>query len=200
MYKDKGCKKLAPLLLNPLFLKILISVNFLGSLYGYYWYKEQLASTPRIFWIFTPDSPWSTTLFVIMLVQLLKRRSNTYLNFLANISVIKYGIWAVFVNTHYWLISGRILGQEVMLWVSHLGMALEGLLYLLIMTPTCKAWFITSIWLLFNDYVDYSWNLHPYLYEVQQLGIVEKFTYGLTAFLLIVTGWIVRQNKLRHKS
>lgn len=192
--------KLANIFLHPLFLKILISVNFLGSLYGYYWYKEQLANTPWIFWIFTPDSPLATTLFVIMLLQLLKGKSNIYLNFLANVSLIKYGIWAMFVNTHYWLISGRILGQEVMLWVSHLGMALEGLLYLLLFRPSFKVWFIIGIWLIFNDYVDYSWNLHPYLYEIQQLGIVKYFTYGLTSFLLIVTGYLVRQNKLRRKS
>ncbi|WP_297198742.1 DUF1405 domain-containing protein [Thermanaeromonas sp.] len=43
----------------------------MGSLYGYYWYHEQLLATPLVWWIFTPDSPLSTSFFTLTLTLLL---------------------------------------------------------------------------------------------------------------------------------
>lgn len=127
-------------LLHPIFLKILFAVNFFGSIYGYYWYKEQLANTPLVYWIYTPDSPLSTTITAFSLLCLLYKKDVPWLFFLSFATVTKYGLWAVFVNTHYWLISGQMHWQEVMLWISHLGMAGQGILYLLIVPPRLKVW------------------------------------------------------------
>lgn len=41
-------------------LLLVLAVNFIGTVYGYYWYVPQLADTPFRFLIFVPDSPTAT--------------------------------------------------------------------------------------------------------------------------------------------
>lgn len=36
---------------------LLLFVNAAGTVYGYYWYRYQLAETPPVFLPFVPDSP-----------------------------------------------------------------------------------------------------------------------------------------------
>ncbi|MBC3676569.1 DUF1405 domain-containing protein, partial [Bacillus pumilus] len=38
-------------------LVLILIINFLGTVYGYYWYIPQLVETPAIFLAFVPDSP-----------------------------------------------------------------------------------------------------------------------------------------------
>lgn len=186
--KKSFSSKCMQLFLHPVFLKVILIINIGGSIYGYYWYRSQLLSTPLRYWIFVPDSPLSTTLFALALFFfLLRRKELPLLSYLAVITVIKYGLWAVFVNTHYWLISGQLQGIEIMLWLSHLGMAMEGMIYLRFFSPDFGEWGIVSFWMILNDYVDYAWELHPYLYMEEQLPTVEMFTYCLTAVLIFVT-------------
>ena len=175
------------LFLKPRFLKVILLINVVGSIYGYYWYSVQLWLTPLKFWIFVPDSPLSTTLFSLSILLILCQRRIPFLNFLAFISVIKYGLWAIFVNTHFWLLSGQVHWVEVMLWLSHLGMVIEGIVYLRFFPPSFFEWGAVGVWLAINDYVDYAWALHPYLYLQAQLPVVEVITYCLTFVLLFVT-------------
>lgn len=174
--------------LHPVVLKALLVINILGSIYGYYWYREQLHNTPLEYWIFTPDSPLATTLFALTIFFMLGKQRVFFLFFLSFVALIKYGLWAVFVNTHYWIIAGEIHGVEVMLWLSHLGMAAEGIIYLLLCPPSFWEWATVSLWLIFNDYVDYVWDLHPYLYLESQTATVEGFTYFLTSFIILSVG------------
>ena len=48
---------------NRTFLWILFTVNLLGTIYGYYWYKGQLEITPVAFLAFVPDSPTASLFF-----------------------------------------------------------------------------------------------------------------------------------------
>lgn len=182
-------RKLLPVFLHPVVLKALLAVNMLGSVYGYYWYREQLHNTPLQYWIFTPDSPLATTLFALTIFFMLRKRRVFFLFFLSFAALIKYGLWAVFVNTHYWVIAGEIHWVEVMLWLSHLGMAAEGIIYLLLSPPSFLEWGTVGLWLIFNDYVDYVWDLHPYLYLESQISAVEGFTYFLTGFIILAVGF-----------
>lgn len=193
---NKGLKEL---LLQPFFLKGLIIINFLGSLYGFYWYKEQLVNTPIKYWIYTPDSPMATLIFIPVLIYLLYKKENEYIFLLAFVNLIKYGIWAVFVNTQYWVLTGSIHWIEIMLWLSHLGMAVEGFLYLLMFPPTIKAWLLISLWSLWNDYVDYFWGLHPYLYLEEQIPSVAVFTLVLTLAIILLTGIMRKSNMMRRR-
>ncbi len=165
---------------------LLVVVNFLGSIYGYYWYRNQLAATPPVYWPVIPDSPLATTLMVIALLLWLKGNRSNILLLLGFVVVIKYGLWAVAVITHYWLISSRIGAETAMLWFSHLGMALEGCLFLRWSRFSYRQILIVAGWLLFNDYVDYFWGLHPYLYDSSQISLARSL--ALLLSLAIVTG------------
>lgn len=57
-----------PLLANRSFMTLLLIINIVGTIYGYYWYGWQLKETPAIFLPFVPDSPTASLFFVLVLV------------------------------------------------------------------------------------------------------------------------------------
>lgn len=57
---------------NKSFFRLLLIINLLGTLYGYYWYKWQLVQTPLHFLPFVPDSPTASLFFVFVLIAFLK--------------------------------------------------------------------------------------------------------------------------------
>lgn len=174
------------LLLKPPLIWILIGTNILGSIYGYYWYHRQLGETPVYFWPFVPDSPLSTTLLVISLILIFYGRKNPALHILACASVIKYGAWAMFVIAHYWSISGVTSAEEVMLFVSHLGMLAEGLLFLRVVAVTGYQMIPAMLWLVTNDVLDYKLGIHPYLFDNSQLPAAQVTAVILTLFNIVL--------------
>ncbi|MDN5344669.1 MAG: hypothetical protein PWQ18_780 [Clostridia bacterium] len=167
------------------FLLTLIIINLLGSVYGYYWYREQLASTPLIWWPFTPDSPLATTLFALALLLALSRRGNNFLQLLAAMAVIKYGLWAMVVISDYWLAGARVTAVEAGLWLSHLGMAAEGYLFLRHWRATPWQLALVALWLAINDYVDYGLGWHPYLFMPGQENLAQIAAVGLSLALIL---------------
>ncbi|GFN22723.1 DUF1405 domain-containing protein [Thermanaeromonas sp. C210] len=170
---------------QPWFLKTLLGINFLGSLYGYYWYREQLAATPRIWWVFTPDSPLSTSLFTLALALALKGKENPFLRLLAAAGVIKYGLWAAVVITDYWLKGGPVEPLEAMLFLSHLGMALEGFIFVHHWPAGFRQVLGIGIWLGLNDYVDYALGWHPYLFRPDQEVLAAVTAVALSSLLIL---------------
>lgn len=170
------------------FLTLLIIVNALGSVWGYLWYRQQLAETPWPFWIFTPDSPLSTTLMAVALLTLLVGRPSALFLLLAYTAVIKYGLWAIVLITDYWLRGGPIAFTESMLWLSHLGMAVEGFLYLRHLRVTAGQAIFTGVWMALNDFMDYGLGLHPYLFLPEQRTLAMASAVALTV-MLFLAGW-----------
>lgn len=196
---------------QPFFLKGLLVINFLGSLYGYYWYHDQLLATPWLWWIFTPDSPLSTSLFTLTLALLLleeKKASKTghgtkgighrpegifscpsfwgrkvkeILGLLACATLIKYGLWAVVVIGDYWMKGASVTCIEALLFLSHLGMAAQGYLFLRHWPLHLGQGFLVGTWLILNDYVDYVLGWHPYLFRGDQVPLAAA-----TALILSV--------------
>lgn len=54
---------------------IMILINFFGTVYGYYWYRYQLADTPAHFYIFVPDSPTASLFFLIVVAAFLMKKN-----------------------------------------------------------------------------------------------------------------------------
>ncbi len=165
---------------------ILLLVNAAGSIYGYFWYHEQLKLTDRYFWLFVPDSPLATTLLVLVLGLSLLGIRNIILDLIAFTANIKYGLWAVFMISDFWIRGGNIDVPELMLWFSHLGMAVQGAIYL----KSCSVNFngnmiiplITmTAWMLLNDFIDYYFDVYPYLYYAGQekLGALVAVGFSL---------------------
>lgn len=169
---------------NKSFLKILLIINIIGSLYGYYWYRGQLLSTDVLFLIFVPDSPLSTTLFSLVIYCKIKEKTLKILPLLSSAFLAKYGLWAVLINFHLLFIGESFTWINLMLALSHLGMAVEGVIYYpyrsVTLTETCSV----SAVLIFWDFMDYAIGLHPYLFSILQ------YDFALHA-ALILTGLII---------
>ncbi len=142
---------------------LLLGVNALGTVYGFWWYRDQLALTPVAAWPLVPDSPSSTLLFTLFLAAFLRGRPPQPLAAFAYLTSIKYGLWTPAVMVGYWLAAGTADFESVHLTLSHLGMALEALVFMRV-CPVSPAWAVLAAsWLLFNDYADYGRGLHPFL-------------------------------------
>lgn len=164
----------------------LIAINFAGSVYGYFWYSPQLAELPFYTWPVVFDSPFSTTLFALALLAGLSRRQSGWFLALAFVCCLKYGFWAVVLINHYWFTGGAVTFLDAMLWLSHWGMVLEGWAYLRTMVLERPAVIVPAAWLAANDFFDYGFGLHPYLFAAGQQPVARAAAVGLTLVILLI--------------
>jgi uncharacterized membrane protein YpjA len=173
----------------------LVIINALGSAYGFYWYHEQLAVTPVWLWLFVADSPLASTLFTLALLIRGSGAMRQLFQVIAFTAAIKYGLWAIVIITQFWINYGQVGPTEVMLWASHLGMAIEGVIFLKTMQFRRVAAGITLLWMILNDLLDYCAGLHPYLFAPEQESLAQVAALVLTG--LIAAGLLLLQ---RHNS
>lgn len=143
------------------FLILLFIINFLGTIYGYIWYESQLKVTPAIFIPFVPDSPTASLFFSLVLIAFLLRKNWPYLEALALITLVKYGVWAVVMNILAWKVTGNISWQAYMLIFSHSAMAFEGIVYANFYKMKRRHVLFAAIWSLHNDVIDYVFLQYP---------------------------------------
>ncbi|MFD0711180.1 DUF1405 domain-containing protein [Paenibacillus sp. GCM10027626] len=191
------------LLTNRNFLWLLLICNGLGTIYGYYWYGEQLIDTykhnPAWQLVFVPDSPTASLFFTLALLYLLfplKETASTgakwlryIIEALGVVTSIKYGIWAVAMIVAGWMKGGPVYWEHYMLIVSHLAMAVEALLFTRFFAFGRMAAVVATAWLLLNDTMDYTYNIYPWLPQALDdiIGAVRNFTVGLTIFSFLLT-------------
>jgi uncharacterized membrane protein YpjA len=187
------------ILTNRNILLLLLIVNILGTLYGYYWYGWQLADTPTKFLLFVPDSPTASLFFVFVLIAFLLRRNWGLMEALAIITLFKYGIWAVVMNLLVLVETGELDWLSYMLIGSHFAMAVQGILY----APfyRIKIWHIivAAIWTLHNDVIDYVFMMLP-RYPVLDLYTpqIGYFTFWLSILSIGLAYYFgVRKNRLK---
>ena len=174
---------------QPVYAIPLLIINAVGSVYGYYWYWDQLTHTAIKMWLFVPDSPLATTLFTVVLGLSLLGYRKPFLDLLAMTANIKYGFWAVFMITDFWAGGGSIRFAESMLWISHLGMAAQGIIYLFWGSGrrfTAPVLFVVSGWMLLNDFFDYYFGIYPYLYYSGQVLIAGISALSMTGVLVLL--------------
>ena len=164
------------------FLSVLLLINILGSFYGYYWYRGQLAATNVLLWPFVPDSPLSTTLFSLVLVLYLLGKKSSLLSLLAGAFLVKYGLWAVAVNLHLLVLGESFTWINLMLALSHFGMVAEGVIYYPFNGTSFKEIISVSGIIVFQDFMDYVIGLHPYLFNMAQ------YTFALHTALVFKRG------------
>lgn len=184
------------LLLDRRFLLLLFIINFLGTIYGFIWYKNQLAITPPIFYIFVPDSPMASMFFTIFLLCLLFNRNTPYIEALALVTLFKYGIWAVAMNIVTFYIEGALDAIGMMLIASHAGMAIQGLLYAPFYKIKMRHLVVAGIWTLHNDVIDYVFGMMPiYSSLTDYMREIGYFTFWLS----MITLWIAYSVTIRRK-
>ncbi|MBL0388524.1 DUF1405 domain-containing protein [Tumebacillus sp. ITR2] len=186
------------MLMNRPFLWLLFVFNLLGSIYGFYWYGNQMADTEWYWNLFVPDSPTSSTLFTIVVLLWLLGRRSRWLEMLSMVTNLKYGIWACGVIITYWNANGIVDGTDLMLMLSHGAMAVEVVLYNFNYKFDRSVLWIGACWLLFNDFVDYVYDIHPWLQDERFTAYIQFWTPVLSLLVLVFVA-VLRPATARSK-
>jgi uncharacterized membrane protein YpjA len=194
-------------LMHPSLLWTMMAIYIPGTVYGYYWYKDQLIRTwnehPHWQIVFVPDSPTASLWFALAVLWLWvspERPRKGWLRGLRGVvealgvvTSVKYGIWATsIIVAGYW--QGTPLdGASWMLIVGHSAMAICALLYARFLRFGAAALLVAAAWTFLNDTVDYAFNVFPYLPSglYDDLTAVCTFTVLLTA-LSVASAWAAR--------
>jgi uncharacterized membrane protein YpjA len=166
------------------FISILLIGNIIGTIYGYIWYGNQLSNTKWPLLIFVPDSPTASLFFCIVLLLFMFGKNNGYIESLALLSLVKYGLWAVLMNIFVLVEVGDLHWTGYMLMASHLIMAIQGIIYIPFYKINNRHFIFSAIILVHNEIVDYIFNIMP-SYSV--LSNYQDMIGYITFWLSIIT-------------
>lgn len=196
-------------------------VNLVGIAYGFYYYREQFATTPTGWWWLVPDSPlavlWAEA---ALLAYWVFRRKPGPLDALAFVGNVQVGLWTCYVLLAYEdafhtldLLQGEGgLTLNAVLWVGHFAMAALALIYVkglrdLRATAPRAAWIaigIAAAYYLLNDAVDYfgpdhngtGCGLRPVTVPCNdQEPLLAAVTFGLTVGSLALLTWLTTPDR-----
>lgn len=170
-------------------LAVALLINLLGTVFGYYYYQNLLASSPAWKWIFIPDSPNSTLIFSAAIVLILLGRPSSTLGALGCVYIMKYGLWTMFVILYFpeFFLAPRWADYYWLMFWLHLGMVLEPLLILHTLRKNLRTLLVPLVLLLINDYADYAAGTSPlYSFPLDGLGVTPVFSVFETLVLSIV--------------
>lgn len=175
----------------------LFIVNLLGTIYGFYWYKNQLIDVGSWLNVFVPDSPTASGFFTVVLGAYLLERRLPFVEAFAVVTLFKYGVWAVAIILFgaYWNVQlyGGSMAQYLhwtdwMLLISHGGMAAQAVLFGKLYTYRLHHVTIVAVWTILNDFVDYTLDLHPWL--PRQIAHLDSkigwFTFALSLIAIAI--------------
>lgn len=188
--KDFRYKLQQKVLNSPLLFWLVTLVCLGGTLYGFYWYKYQLAQTPHIFWIFTPDCPEAVFFFLIWVGLWKARLWNETFKVIAVTALLKFGIWTVSVIGLFWIDRHIFYWDNIMLFTSHVGMLILGLTFAARLKITGRGFLVTAGWMILSDFVDYYFKVYPWLPDPERLGVIRMGTFILTGLIIV---WMFKQ-------
>ena len=179
---------------------LIVLTNLLGTLFGFYYYSDQLLTTDPLLWIFVPASPIATLLFAASIYLNVKDRGLPLLDSLAFISNFKYGLWTVFCLSYYSEIffTGNSVGLYSFMLVSHFAMAIQAFLLFKWRNNGWKALGGTFLSYLFNDFIDYTFGTHTELYTEYTLP-AELAAYSLTFSGLFLGLLLIQKDEILNK-
>lgn len=170
--------------------------NFLGALYGFFFfYWQQLLTTPLHLIIFVPDCPLFALFFAISMLLVRTRVDAEWahlFNFLTFAGLLKYGFWTVWVLTNYHAYYAQSPEQAVlstMLLIAHVFMFFEAfLLPSLVRVHPLQIAPVLGFMLL-SDFLDYFGGLHPAMPD-SSLPFMFTFTVAMS-LVAVLGGYIV---------
>jgi len=182
---------IARVIYSDAFFYFMVAINLAGTAYGFYWYRDQLAATPFYLWLLTSDSPLAAAYFLGALYLLRKQAEGQGAEFwkaLAYFALIKYGLWTTYIIAAVYWITGNITHISGLLMLSHLGMALEAIIYLACFRfcPSPAVVLAATGFFTLNDYYDYWLGNHPYFSSALSYSSVQAFSVGMTVILFFV--------------
>ena len=198
----------------PGFVRLLLVFYIPGTIYGYFWYADQLAETwrTRPLWqiVFVPDSPTASLLFSVALIWGLVSRDGFFpvgqagktgggnsvaagirslVGALGTLTSFKYGVWACVMIIAGWVQGDPMVWQHWMLIASHAAMAVFALLYAPLFGFGKIALGAAAAWTLANDTLDYGLDIHPYLpWQLEDdMAAIAAFTFALTGLSVLLS-------------
>jgi len=145
---------------TPLLAYGLALANLLGFFIGtVFWYGDFFSTFKPPLWAypFIPDCPLAAGVFAVALILLHRGKSNNLINQLAAVFNIKYGAWTMTFWLLYWSRTGDYNFVSLLMFVTHLGLTIEGLLILQYLhKPSLRDTLITLLWFVASDIVDYA--------------------------------------------
>jgi len=190
-------------LLHPKLLTLMMLIYIPGTIYGYYWYKQQLINTwqdqPHWLIVFVPDSPTASLWFALAMLWLWIKPGQTLradvrglrhvIEALGVVTSVKYGVWATVI-----ILAGYSQGTPLdwaswMLMTGHTAMAACALIYTRFFHFGPGALAVAALWTFLNDTMDYSFGVFPYLPSTlyDDLTAICLFTFALTACSIAAT-------------
>ncbi|MDL0139215.1 DUF1405 domain-containing protein [Halobacterium salinarum] len=134
---------------------VIAAINVAGTVFGFWYYRIQLADTPLAAWIFVPDSPMATLFIAASLVTYKLDWDADWLHALAFFGCLKLGLWTPFVQL---VVNGQGALWWGMYWflvLSHFGMAVEAFVVHRYATFSVPAVGVALAWYGINDLLDY---------------------------------------------
>lgn len=173
------------ILRNPLIFWACVITNLVGAVYGtFWWYGPMLAQSPLWAYPFIPDCPLAAAGGTVVVLALRAGKRWPFVYALVSFACIKYGFWTLAFWTRHWVGSGEILPIQVMLFVSHMGLIAEGVLFALRIGALSlpKRWWV-SAWFALSVYVDYGLGYHP---PLGGTVVTRDFAFAVAALLTFV--------------
>lgn len=118
------------ILKHPVLFWSCFAANMVGAVFGtIFWYGPMLLQSPAWAFPFIPDCPLAALLGAVALLALRAGRHWPFFYALAAFACIKYGIWTITYWPYAWLASGQVYAIEIVLFITHIGLTIEGLLF-----------------------------------------------------------------------
>lgn len=164
----------------------ILAINAVFGSLGFYWYRYQLPATPVSLWLFVPDCPLYAVLMAVALASAIAGRRREWFETIVFLNLVKYGLWTVTVLALYWAGGGAVTAEAALLFLGHLGMFSEGIVYSRQLAFRAREVAVGVGWLFLNDYVDYFQATAPWLPNPAHIGFVRPFTFALSGAIASV--------------
>ncbi len=170
----------------PLIFWFCFVANLVGVVFGgVFWYGPLLLDSPWWAWPFIPDCPLAALLGSVALLGVRANRPWWFFYALVAFAGMKYGAWTVAFWLRFWSTWGAVDILSLVLFVTHIGLFIEGLLFVPYAYPLSLAGRVLVIGVFaLSVGVDYGLGYHP------PLGgyVTVEFAFWLAAVLTLLCG------------
>jgi uncharacterized membrane protein YpjA len=174
------------ILRQPLLFWTCVIANLLGAVSGgVWWYGPMLWESPLWALPFIPDCPLAALVGSIALLGLRAGKRWPFFYALVAFACMKYGAWTISFWLRHWSLAGQAFPIEILLVVTHIGLFIEGLLFVPHIGPLSLPKRLAVIgWFVLSIFVDYGLGYHPPLASY----VTPTFVFWLATMLTVVLG------------
>jgi len=169
----------------PLLLWGCVAANLVGVWFGLIiWYGPMLLRSPAWSLPFIPDCPLAALLGTVALLGVWKHQRWPFFYALTAFACLKYGAWTLGFWLYYWSDAGIISPLSLLMFITHIGLSIEGLLFVPHIRPlSLPRRMVVVGWFALSIYVDYGLGYYPPLGGYVPVGFAFWLAVVLTTLL-----------------